>query len=352
MLLQVSVSQLSEASKTPHTLALLSSVFTLLEAFGHAKTLRNINSSRFGSCARLHLVGAHLKCVVIDTFLLDSLRCVRQPRSERSFHVLYQLCAGALTPDQRDDFNLSTADAFTCLNCSGTIYAEGVDDCVSFKDTVASLEAVGLCANGRLGLWRLLAAILNLSNVRFCDGADGSAKLEIGSEVSLQLASRLLGITTDLLLTNLISRKSPQVVSSASVPNCALQAAVARDGLASCLYSRAFAAVVALSNAALNLDCGNRALPSHHSSGSSAETAAAVSDAISVVAQQGGSSSSPVVEVYDLLGAENLAHNGYHTLCTNLGDVSYLLLHASRASLASHDGLRCVFHCCRSVCVH
>ncbi|MBA0563106.1 hypothetical protein Golob_008107, partial [Gossypium lobatum] len=71
----------------------------ILEAFGNAKTLRNDNSSRFGKLIEIHfsetgkISGAKIQtCKLI--FATDS-RVVQCAEGERSYHIFYQLCAGA-----------------------------------------------------------------------------------------------------------------------------------------------------------------------------------------------------------------------------------------------------------------
>jgi len=68
----------------------------ILEAFGNAQTQRNNNSSRFGKFIRItfapdgSIAGAN-----IDWYLLEKSRVVVRNEAERSFHVFYQLLAGA-----------------------------------------------------------------------------------------------------------------------------------------------------------------------------------------------------------------------------------------------------------------
>ncbi|KAK4398417.1 Myosin-2 [Sesamum angolense] len=68
----------------------------ILEAFGNAKTARNDNSSRFGKLTEIHFSATGKMCgAKIQTFLLEKSRVVQLAKGERSYHIFYQLCAGA-----------------------------------------------------------------------------------------------------------------------------------------------------------------------------------------------------------------------------------------------------------------
>jgi myosin heavy subunit len=289
----------------------------------------------------------HADQALIDAFFLDVGRCVRLPRSERSFHVLYQLCVASLPQDLRVSLQIvavAGADAFGCLSSSGTIYAEGVDDRQAFNATSAALESVGLRGQARHGLWRVLAAVLHLSNVRFSalDGGISAAGIISSSSVSLKIAATLLGLPDAVLQRHLLFRAAPGGAAAAPVPRSQSQASAVRDALATVIYGRVFGAVLALANASLQhqfLGAADRVDGEDSNmqaaqGRSSTDTAAAVLMAVRTVQLQQRQSGdrrqqfsplTPEVSVFDLHGAENLASNGFHQLCANYCDVSYLL---------------------------
>ena len=77
----------------------------LLEAFGNAKTSRNINSSRFGKFILLDIQTKtrNIANAKILTYLLEKSRAVSVAENERSYHIFYQALASA---EIRDKYQL------------------------------------------------------------------------------------------------------------------------------------------------------------------------------------------------------------------------------------------------------
>merc|ERR1719284_882844 len=91
----------------------------ILESFGNASTVRNINSSRFGKYNEMafnrvgSLVGASIK-----TFLLESSRVVSQQEGERNYHVFYQMLEG-LDDAALDNLKLNSSTRYRLLSIGG-----------------------------------------------------------------------------------------------------------------------------------------------------------------------------------------------------------------------------------------
>ena len=70
----------------------------VLEAFGNARTARNDNSSRFGKFVKLRFDPQyHFLCTCeTEVYLLEKTRVTTHAEGERSYHIFYQLLAGAV----------------------------------------------------------------------------------------------------------------------------------------------------------------------------------------------------------------------------------------------------------------
>ena len=113
-------------SKTPLEERIMSSN-PVMEAFGNAKTHRNENSSRFGKLVKIYMSPipgdpsrSAISSAGIVNYLLEKVRVVHRADGERSFHIFYQLCAGARdVPGLQDELSLSGAGSYDYLASSG-----------------------------------------------------------------------------------------------------------------------------------------------------------------------------------------------------------------------------------------
>jgi myosin V len=147
----------------------------VMEAFGNAKTTRNDNSSRFGKYIEImfdkntEIIGARIR-----VYLLERSRLVFQPLKERNYHIFYQLIAGA-TEEERQDLGLLPVDSFEYLNQGGDPLIEGVDDRAEFNATRKSLTTIGVNQQTQAEIFRLLAALLHMGNIKIAATRTDSA---------------------------------------------------------------------------------------------------------------------------------------------------------------------------------
>lgn len=251
----------------------------LLEAFGNAKTIRNNNSSRFGKFIEIHYSNKFtVTGGLFFHYLLEKSRICTQSAGERNYHIFYQLCA-CLPADQWRALELGSPDDFRYLNggctqyfCSreidsqlgaerkselhnrqGAIQDQLIDDVKCYQQTDRALTNFGVGSEQKRSIYSIVAAVLHLGNISFCDDPDdnrGGCRLEPGkSERALEITARLMGLDKELLLQSLISRimsttRGGHKGTVYMVQLSAQQAQAARDALAKAIYSKLFDHIV------------------------------------------------------------------------------------------------------------
>ncbi|KAE8692300.1 Myosin-2 [Hibiscus syriacus] len=248
----------------------------ILEAFGNAKTSRNDNSSRFGKLIEIHFTSlGKISGAKFQTFLLEKSRVVQLTAGERSYHIFYQLCAGA-PPTLRavritvkcydivsyhlklrvakvipatERLNLKTANEYNYLVQSECLVINGVNDAHKFQKLMEDLNTVQICKEEQEQAFSMLAAVLWLGNISFQvidkeNHVEASAN-EVKSLVSICFASltsaaRLMGCAPDELIQT-ISTHRIRVGRDSICKKLTLQQAIdTRDALAKFIYASLF----------------------------------------------------------------------------------------------------------------
>ncbi|MCD7462878.1 hypothetical protein HAX54_049571 [Datura stramonium] len=211
----------------------------ILEAFGNAKTSRNNNSTRFGKLIEVHFSATGRICgTKIQTLLLEKSRVVQLVDGERSYHIFYQLCAGA-PPTLRDKLKLKGASEYKYLNQSGCLVIHDVDDAEEFRKLLEALNTVRISERDQEHAFQMIASVLWLGNITF-QVIDNESHVEVVQSEAVTNAASLIGCTVnDLTLalsTCQIQAGKDKVAKSLTVE----QAADRRDALAKFIYANLF----------------------------------------------------------------------------------------------------------------
>ncbi|KAJ4379409.1 Myosin type-2 heavy chain 1 [Didymella sp. IMI 355093] len=256
----------------------------IMEAFGNAKTTRNDNSSRFGKYIEImfnkqtDIIGAKIR-----TYLLERSRLVFQPLKERNYHIFYQLVAGA-TDAERQELSLKSVEEFSYLNQGSAPVIDGMDDKAEFEATKSSLTKIGVPQETQSQIFRLLAALLHIGDVKITATRTDSNLAP--DEPALVKACGLLGIDATnfakwTVKKQLITR-GEKIVSNLTQQ----QAIVVRDSVAKFIYSSLFDWLVERTNESLATE---EVLSQAHS----------------------------FIGVLDIYGFEHFAKNSFEQFCIN-----------------------------------
>lgn len=224
----------------------------ILEAFGNAKTLRNDNSSRFGKLIEIHFSTTGRICgAMIQTFLLEKSRVVQCAVGERSYHIFYQLCAGAAV-SLREKLNLKKADEYKYLKQSCCYSIAGVDDAQMFRTVMEAMNIVHISKEDQENVFAMVSAVLWLGDVSFTV-IDNENHVEIVIDEASKTVGELLGCSIeDLNLA--LSKRHMKVNNENIVQKLTLaQATDTRDALAKSVYSSLFEWLVEQINKSLSV---------------------------------------------------------------------------------------------------
>lgn len=229
----------------------------ILESFGNAQTVRNNNSSRFGKFIRIDFdpSGGHIIGASIEKYLLEKSRVTHRAAAERNFHVFYQLLQGA--PSEllaelklmKGDKRPTTKDFAYTANSNFII--PGVDDSVEFQSLQESLNIVGIGSEESKELFRILAVILLLGNLKLTQDDQGQAHIPASEDSLLNDICELLGVEMNSFksaLLNPVIRAGKEVVAQAREKE---QVQRSIEALSRSLYERLFDRLVGRLNTLL-----------------------------------------------------------------------------------------------------
>lgn len=179
---------------------------------------------------------------ILQTFLLEKIRVVRQSHLERNYHIFYILAAGASAKD-REHWELKPPQTYHYMNQSSCYdRRDGVKDIDLHIELQEAFGTMGFDKAAQDDCLGCVAAILALGNLAFeqIPGAkddEQQARLEgTGASTAAGTAARLLGVTTEALVHCLTARKVTAGTTHVTIFLTPEQAAHARDAMAKALY--------------------------------------------------------------------------------------------------------------------
>lgn len=264
----------------------------LLESFGCAKTLRNNNSSRHGKYLEIFFdESLHLpKSAHITNYLLEKQRVVSQITNERNFHIFYQFTKHC-PPQYKEAYGIQGPETYIYTSASKCVNVDGMDDAKEFRDTLESMNTIGLSQEEQDNIFRMLALILWVGNISFVeDETTGNAIIRDDSVT--QFVAYLLQVNHEILKTALVERvmqtsHGMKRGSTYHVPLNIVQAIAVRDALAKGIYNNLFEWIVERVNKSLQGSQGSSSL------------------------------TGPSIGILDIYGFEIFEHNSFEQICIN-----------------------------------
>lgn len=259
--LTTQILSLASPTKTQKRLSdQISYLHTLLSSFGHSKTPLNSSASQHGLYSELHFTtDGRVSGAKVLAFGLNKSRVGgKLQHEERSFHIFYQLLAGA-SPEERDSLGLEDPSAYAMLAQSGCYRLPGgpfSDDSTQLSELRVALANLGFKAKHVRSIFTVLVAILTLSNLEFTDdrghGSLGMTSLDERARVVdrhiLGTAAAHLGVNPDDLEAVLVNRTRWVRKDLCSMILDTRGAEQQRDTLMRALYAILFTFVVEMAN--------------------------------------------------------------------------------------------------------
>ncbi|XP_034549269.1 unconventional myosin-XVI isoform X3 [Notolabrus celidotus] len=284
------------ARSSPKGLALesrMKHVNCILEAFGHAKTRRNNNSSRFIKLLTIQYCDKRrtLLRARLYTYMLEKSRLVHLPPHQHSFSIFYLMAEG-MSPEEHSALYLSNVLAHRYLGGGlpgekapvATASTQSRERLAAVKQ---ALRALGFNKQEVDSVFTLLSAVLHIGDLRFTALTDADTAFPSDLQLLERVAGMLQVCSNDLstALTSDIQYFKGDVITRRHTVEMSEQY---RDHLAKAIYGRLFSYLVNSMNDYLQ--------------------------------GQDDSIGDPALEIgiLDIFGFEDFQRNGFEQLCVNM----------------------------------
>ncbi|KAM9851316.1 unconventional myosin-XVI [Aulostomus maculatus] len=265
----------------------------ILEAFGHAKTQRNNNSSRFIKLLTIQYcekrrtpLRAHLY-----TYMLEKSRLVHLPPHQRSFSIFYLMAEG-LPPEEKSTLYLSNVLAHRYLSDglpgeSPPVATASTQSRERLTAVKQALRALGFNKQEVDSIFMLLSAVLHIGDLRFTTLTDTDTAFPSDLQHLERVAGLLQVCCSDLstALTSDVQYFKGDMIMRRHTVEMSQQY---RDQLAKAVYGRLFSYLVNSINDYLQGQDDNIGDPALE------------------------------IAVLDIFGFEEFQRNGFEQLCVNM----------------------------------